>query len=179
MESATGMAPGSPSEHAIHELIDRQQIHDVLVRYCRGIDRLDRDLIETVYHPDAVDTRSIEFTGAEAGEKLTALVASRSDRSLHYIANEHIELAGDVAYGETYLLGLLVKLVEGTEQVSIVYGRYVDRFERRGGEWRIARRVVIPDWSDAGPARPVKPPVTTVVSSRSRDDISYDRAEAD
>ena len=29
------------------------------------------------------------------------------------------------------------------------FGRYVDRFEREDGQWRIKRRVVVHDWSIA------------------------------
>jgi hypothetical protein len=35
--------------------IARKQIHDALMRYCRGIDQMDRDLILSAYHPGARD----------------------------------------------------------------------------------------------------------------------------
>lgn len=37
------------------EWTDRQEIHDVVLRYCRGIDRLDFGLVRSAYHADAVD----------------------------------------------------------------------------------------------------------------------------
>ena len=39
----------------IQELIDRQEIYDVLIRYCQGVDRCDVNLIKSVYHEDAQD----------------------------------------------------------------------------------------------------------------------------
>src|SRR5690606_8703026 len=42
-------------EGALQAALDREAIHTVLMRYCRGVDRLDRDLIASVYHPDAYD----------------------------------------------------------------------------------------------------------------------------
>jgi hypothetical protein len=36
---------------------------------------------------------------------------------------------------------------EGAEWLDLFSGRYVDRFERRDGHWRIADRVVVHDWS--------------------------------
>ena len=40
-------------------LLDRQAIADVLVTYSRAIDRLDRDLLISVYHPDAIDDHGV------------------------------------------------------------------------------------------------------------------------
>ena len=65
-------------------------------------------------------------------------------------------------------------------------GRYVDRLERRNGEWRIAYRTVMFDWTRIEPVRaefPVPPAVDVVWGRRDRDDLSYpvlalaDRAE--
>jgi hypothetical protein len=36
-------------------LLDREAIREVMARYCRGIDRLDVELIKSAYHPDAFD----------------------------------------------------------------------------------------------------------------------------
>ncbi len=36
-------------------LLARQEIHDVVLRYCRGVDRLDLDLVRDCYHPGALD----------------------------------------------------------------------------------------------------------------------------
>jgi hypothetical protein len=35
---------------------------------------------------------------------------------------------------------------DGTLNQVLLAGRYCDLFEKRGGEWRIARRVVVYDW---------------------------------
>ncbi|WP_221890845.1 nuclear transport factor 2 family protein [Microbispora sp. KK1-11] len=37
------------------EWSDQQEIHEVVLRYCRGVDRLDMDLVRSAYHPDAID----------------------------------------------------------------------------------------------------------------------------
>jgi hypothetical protein len=43
------------TERALQVLLDKQEIHEVLMRYCRGIDRCDAELLRSVYHADAVD----------------------------------------------------------------------------------------------------------------------------
>ena len=45
----------STLEARLRELLDKQEIHEVLLRYCRGVDRCDRDMIAACYHPDAID----------------------------------------------------------------------------------------------------------------------------
>lgn len=39
--------------HERSEVWDRQQIHDVVLRYCQGINRLDLDLVRSAYHCSA------------------------------------------------------------------------------------------------------------------------------
>jgi hypothetical protein len=34
---------------------DKQSIYEVLVRYCRGVDRCDEDLIRSTFHDDSYD----------------------------------------------------------------------------------------------------------------------------
>ena len=42
---------------------DRREIHDVVLTYCRGVDRGDLDLVRSVYHPDALDHHHTAFDG--------------------------------------------------------------------------------------------------------------------
>ena len=49
-------------ERAVRELQDRQAIYDCLMRYSRAVDRLDRELLLSVYHDDAVDDHGM-FVG--------------------------------------------------------------------------------------------------------------------
>jgi hypothetical protein len=35
----------------VRELYDQQKIRDVVINYCRGVDRMDRDLFLSCYHP--------------------------------------------------------------------------------------------------------------------------------
>ena len=49
------MSIDEKTERALRVLLDKQEIHEVLMRYCRGIDRCDAELLHSVYHPDATD----------------------------------------------------------------------------------------------------------------------------
>ena len=69
----------------------------------------------------------------------------------HTIGNSSVEFeSATVACGETYTMAYLRRQDDGNRQwLDQFFGRYVDRFEREGGEWRIKRRVVVHDWSIA------------------------------
>jgi hypothetical protein len=137
------------SEQELRATDDRQQIHDALVRYARGVDRLDPVLINSAYHPDAPDYRGGQatpgFVGADAGDVLVARLRDSCDASFHQISNVLIELDGDEAWVESYFEVWQTKATPAGDGALHVCGRYVDRFERRDAVWRIARRVAVAD----------------------------------
>lgn len=129
---------------------DRTEIYDVLVRYCRGIDRLDRQMVRSCYHPGAVDEHGLyngtvdEFIENAFTRQATIEVAS------HCIHNVLIELFDEsTAVCEAYANATeRSREADGTLIDTVVGLRYVDRFERRdGGPWLIAHRTVVIDWS--------------------------------
>jgi hypothetical protein len=132
----------------IAELIDRENITRVLFRYCRAIDRCDKELLRSVYHPDAIDDHGIfRGLGWDFVEFVIPLLENMGPTS-HALTNCLIEIEGDSAYSESYVTAFhsAVRTEDGIVDI-IAGGRYVDRFERRHGEWRIADRVVVVDWN--------------------------------
>ena len=154
----------------IQELLDRQQIYDVLTRYCRALDRADVELMKTVYWPDGHDAHGV-FNGSadEFAEFIVREIQNWFEVTQHSICNVHMELEGDVAYteaylyayhrvkadtqkieeifGPSYLAGLNKSLGEEGAQDFFYGGRYVDKLQIRNGEWRIYRRTVVMDWN--------------------------------
>src|SRR5581483_11030852 len=66
----------------------------------------------------------------------------------HHITTHSCELDGDVAHTESYIL--FVHRRGDGRTVLFGGGRYIDRFERRDGEWRIALRRLVMDFSATG-----------------------------
>lgn len=131
----------------LRALIDKQEIHEVLLRYCRGVDRMDRALISSAFHPDSISEygqHAIE--GARIGDVLTQL-SSPMRNTTHRLGNVLIELDGDSAYGEAYFLISATVDHVGREHTRTLAGRYLDVFARRAGVWAIASRLVVDDWS--------------------------------
>jgi hypothetical protein len=128
------------------ELADREAIRDCLYRYSRGVDRLDADLLRTAYWPDAIDTH-LAFQGTiEQFIEWAFPIMRNMDGTGHLIGNILIQLDGAKAAVESYFYGVQRINADGVMKDSVAAGRYLDHFERRNGEWRIAKRLVVTDW---------------------------------
>jgi hypothetical protein len=132
----------------LDRLVAEAEIRRVIARYCRGIDRMDLELVRTCYHADARDEHG-SFSGSidEYVDWVAGLLA-KYDATMHFVANQLVEFDDrDTARVETY--GMSVhRSSSGEPHLNLTTGfRYVDRFERRAGEWRIAHRVAVADWS--------------------------------
>jgi hypothetical protein len=135
-------------EKRLQALEDREAIYDLLARYCRAVDRSDEVLLRSVYHPDAAGDHGA-YRGDVDGfvDWVKSSVQNRFRCTVHKLGNAYIELDGDVAYGETYAIGHHVTTENGRDvQDSIIGLRYVDRFERRAGSWKIADRKAVYEW---------------------------------
>lgn len=140
------------------EALSRLEIMDVLARYAHAVDRQDFELARTCYHPDAHDNHG-RYEGDldgliaffhQIGDKLAVTVHMLGQ---HLFSFEHC----DLAHVETY--SIFYQRLREVEMTGAVMGavRYLDRFERRHGEWRIADRTVVLDWEQAGNELPHKP----------------------
>lgn len=131
----------------LRELIDREKIRACIARLARGEDRRDAGLISASYWPDSVTDYGV-FKGDFAA--YLAWVVPGADaiaNTQHVIGQSHIELSGDTALVETQVVSYhRVDYGGGDEHDTVIGGRYLDRFAKRDGEWRIAERTMLYDW---------------------------------
>lgn len=167
------------TEHLLklQALVDKDEIRDQLMRYSRGVDRFDAQLIDSVYWPDAWDEHGPAGTlrGADCSRVLIGRMRANYKVQQHCLCNILIELKGDTAYVESYFLNFLVIDRNGRDVTRSFGGRYIDRFERRNGEWRIAHRVMVHDWSRLDEVVEQWQPGTSnfIQSERSKHDMVY------
>ena len=128
------------------ELADREAIRECLCRYARGVDRLDADMLRSAYWPDAVD-QHLAFKGnAEEFIAWSFPIMGTMDQTMHMIGNVLMTIRGAIADVESYFYGYhRIATPEGRKDV-IGAGRYLDKLEKRGDEWRIKERLVLTDW---------------------------------
>jgi len=145
------------SQSDMRRLADRLAIDEVLARYCRGIDRCDRDELERVFTTDA----RIDYGDGpkQRDETINGLMAGLRAMQLtqHNIGNVICEIEGQCARAETYCVALHIlpgsEPGKGSGEIEMVVGgRYLDTLVKRAGEWRIAERLYIMDWNREGPA---------------------------
>ena len=80
---------------ALRRLLDEREIADIVLRYCRGIDRMDRDLVLACYHPDAVDVHGSFEGDPQAFVEWVWRLLARYDSTMHFGGNLLVELAAD------------------------------------------------------------------------------------
>jgi hypothetical protein len=130
---------------ALAALLDKEVLCELAMRYCRAIDRRDPALLATVYHGDAHDEHGTVFDGP-ASEFVARLEETMAvfELTQHQISSSSYRLDGDRAEGELYFTAYHRTVPPDAKHVT-VRGRYLDRYERRGGEWRIAYRRLVWD----------------------------------
>jgi len=162
----------------LDQLLDRQDILDCLTRFSRGMDRFDRELCLSAFHPDA-EIAAGDFVGGPADlyDWASAMHEQGQVATHHNLVNHTCEIDGDIAHTETYYL-FAARNRDDTNWLA--GGRYFDKLERRDGSWRIAVRTNVVEWSGMVPTMPL--PFADVpdihgngAPSRDRDDPSYRR----
>jgi hypothetical protein len=159
-------------------LLDRQDILDCLTRFSRGMDRFDRELVLSAFHPNAVIAVG-DFVGGPADlyDWASAMHAQGQVATHHNLLNNTCEVDGETAHSETYYL-FVGRNRDDTNWMA--GGRYIDRLERDAGVWRIAVRTNVIEWSGMVSTLPI--PFAEVpdingngAPSRSEEDPSYRR----
>lgn len=135
----------------VQYLSDRQKILDCVNGYARAVDRHDVDLIQAVFHPDGVDEHGVTVQQREsfaewANDRHSLLTRMHT----HNVTTHTCTIEGNVAHAETYVLFGLAHKNETTAMLGS--GRYIDRLEKRDGDWRVVLRRVIVDWTITGDA---------------------------
>lgn len=163
----------------VTELADRQAILDCMHLYCRGVDRLDRELLVSVYHPDAIDDHGMFVGDREAFADWAINHHTTYQHSTQHIVTNHTcELDGDTAHTETYWM--FAAMNKHGAPLSLGGGRYIDRLEKRDGQWGIVTRKCLIDWSGAPgevpmPREALDAFLGTGIPRRDKLDPSYER----
>jgi hypothetical protein len=128
-------------------LLAKEDIRTLSRQYMRGLDRLDADLLRSVFFDDArVD---YGFYRGSAQEFVAFAMRALRDHHAnhHFIGQMSVDVEGDVAFGEIYFQAFHRLVEAGAEKDLFIAGRYVDRYERRDGIWKIAFRAEVNDWA--------------------------------
>lgn len=137
-----------PDAAAVRQLVDKDQIRDQIYNYCRGLDRMDKPLALSVWHPDAtVEMPGFKGSGPEWIDSAWR-THERIHSHTHQMTNILINLDGAKATSETYFISSLHAEPTATSATTrLIRGRYLDRWSKRGGRWAMDHRQIIVDFS--------------------------------
>ena len=140
MTADTGITP------TLEQVADRLAIQDVLHLHCRGLDRLDKSAIESAYWPDAeVDYGSYMGSAHVFAGLVVGALGQAYELTLHSLSNPLVTFSNNRAWSESSVHA--AHLLQGTREEMLFYGRYLDKLEKRDGQWKILHRQVVIDWS--------------------------------
>jgi hypothetical protein len=172
------------TEDELVRTVARDEIRQCLARYCRGVDRKDWALLRSTYHEDAHDDHGAYKGDVEGLIEWIARGHERVVQSMHFLGGSVIEVRGEAAAADTQCVTFQIREVPPDDapagqavatdaQQMVAVSRYADRFERRGGTWRIAHRVCILETLTTTTIPLPVPPADQVMASRSMADASY------
>lgn len=138
----------------IQLMLDKHELRELGLTYCRGIDRQDFALVRTLYHDDAIDDHGDMFKGGpdEYVAWLPSIMAMW-DATVHSISNALYEVRGDKAEGELYVVAYHRTHAPDAKEI-IVGGRYLDQYEKRAGAWKFTHRSLAMDWCNVQDVKP-------------------------
>lgn len=156
---AQGTSPISDAE--VEVLLAERAITRALHDACRAVNLLDAELFAAQWHGGGLldsELPTLHGTVADVGGDYLDWFAVQGGHFVQ-ISNVIIEVAGDVAVSESYLIDVVRD--PGTPEAGVRdyhrRGRNLDRWSKRGGAWRLDERRVLRsfDWKqDVGVGRP-------------------------
>ena len=135
----------------IEQISAQIEIRNLMTTYCRGVDRGDREMILSVYHDDGWDERgTTRLPAKEFVQQLVDGMDARGQNGQHHVTNVYIELDGNHARSESYIISFSPDR-DNPGRTIMIAGRYLDRLEHRNGLWKISERQCILDYVEPQP----------------------------
>lgn len=162
----------------VQHLEDRAAILDCIAAHARGCDRHDVSLLTSIYHDDGIDEHGkMKIPGPEYAAWANGVHGATSQAHMHHITTHTCAIDGDEAHAESYVLVTL--LANDGKSATIMCGRYIDRLERRDGEWKLAVRRATVELAFTADASLLQSEFFRsqrfVKGTRDRSDLSYER----
>jgi ketosteroid isomerase-like protein len=141
-------------QNEVEMLLAKEAIRDLVYRYCNAVDRCDMALIRKLYHDDALDEHGVNPTQS-AREFIAAIPGLQKSIHIiqHHVTNLIIKVDGEDAEGEAYVIAYHSFDHGSGPTLLITGGRYLDRYQRREGIWKIAHRRCVTDWGHTFPVK--------------------------
>ncbi|WGK62450.1 nuclear transport factor 2 family protein [Halopseudomonas sp. SMJS2] len=136
------------SEQALlGEVEAKQALHLLNSLFCRAHDRADRGLMMSLFTADAsIDCGSFQGSAEPYIVSVTEL-SDEIERTFSSVSNEIFYITGDEARGEVCLINFTTVVNDGVKTDRLTGGRYLDKYRKVGGAWKIEHRSFVHDWN--------------------------------
>ena len=150
-------------DEKLQQLLDKDEISSALQRWAHGVARRDWAQVRSIFQDSATDAHGTFDGGTDQMVEWQKVHHEFMEHSVHFTGIPMVEFAGpDLALSQAYVIAFHRYGKDGSQarkdifgpaaethakpMLSHMVGRYIDRFERRDGEWKIAKRVTVFEW---------------------------------
>jgi hypothetical protein len=156
------------------DYLDREEIRELSRRYMRGLDRLDKPLLQSVFADDATVDYGFFQGSANDFVDFAHNVLGEHLANHHMLGQMMVDVRGDEAVGEIYFQAFHRIVADGEEKDLFIAGRYLDRYAKQDGAWKISFRSEVNDWARTDPAADdaLKQNTAAIIGARAPDDYS-------
>jgi hypothetical protein len=131
--------------------------------YCSAVDDGDAPRMASLFHPVAklvvyrpgdwpgTAEPLRQWDGEEGFSRLLSVLAESYERWVHFLGNHWVEIDGDRAAGEAYLLACHLRKTGDVEEEEVAVIRYKDFYVRTADGWRFSERNACRQWTTVRP----------------------------
>ena len=135
-------------------LYARQNIVDSVYRYCRAMDRIDRQLGLSLWTVDATLDYGPIFQGsAQEFIERACSEHEQMEATSHQVTNILVDIHADMntADSESYITATLRDDRDGVRRDRTIRGRYLDKWTKVDARWLISERIFEHDLTSIAP----------------------------
>lgn len=134
-------------EEKVRVALAKSDIQELIFAHARAVDRGDTVLLRSVWAPGAtIDLGKFYAGDVEGYCELMRNTALNIRRMSHAVNNIWIEVDGESAVAESYVIATATAASDQGDQDTLSGGRYVDRYQLCNGVWRCSHRTFVSDW---------------------------------
>ncbi len=134
-------------EAQVRVALAKVDIQELILAQARALDRGDTALLRSVWAPGATIDLGEFYSGDVEGYcELMRNAALNVRRMSHSVNNIWIEVQGESAIAESYVIATATAGTDHGDQDTLSGGRYVDRYQLVDGAWKCSHRTFISDW---------------------------------
>lgn len=129
----------------VEQLLAREQLRELGLRYAQGIDRKNVELLSSIFTDDA-ELVSEQSTLGPGGKRIAEGILEYHDEvcgydtTMHFVGNQTVNIDGDTATGETYCFA--VHWYTEKHQQYMMFLRYQDEYRHENDDWYFSQRTI-------------------------------------